>query len=66
MTAKIQLPGGGFSKKLVAVPKSNILLITNVLNKNYHVFDLDKNKVVQTIPTNITVSDLQLLNRKVK
>ena len=63
---KIQLPGGGFSKKLVPVPKSNLVLVTNVLNKNYHVVDLSKNTVVQTVPTNVTISDLQLLNRKVE
>ncbi len=66
MIAQVQLPGGGFSKKLVEVPKSDVLLITNVLNKNYHVFDLNKNTVLQTVPTNITISDLELLNRKVK
>lgn len=66
MTAQVKLPGGGFSKKLVRVPNSNILLITNVLNKNYHVFDMDKNTVIQTVPANVTISDMELLNRKVK
>ena len=64
--SKVQLPGGGFSKKIVLVPKSNIMLITNVLDKKYHVYDYKKNTVLQTIPSAVTISDLQLINRKVK
>lgn len=66
LVSKVQLPGGGFSKKLVVVPKSNIMLITNVLNKKYHVYDYKKNTVLQTVPSAVVISDMQLLNKKVK
>ena len=66
LTAKITIPEGGFSKKIIVLPKSDTLLITNVSNKKYHVFDMRNNTIVQTLPTAVTISDMEILNRKVK
>ena len=63
---KYTIPGGGFSKKIVMIPNSNNLLITNVSEKKYHVYDIAKNVVIQTVSLPINISDLQLLNRKIK
>ncbi len=60
----LQLPAGGFSKKLVVVPNSNLLLITNVSDKKYYVYDMVKNTILQTVQTSVYINDLQLLNKR--
>lgn len=62
----VKFPNKGFSKKLVTVPGSNLLLITNVTDKKYYVYDMKKNAVLQTVNTPIFVNDLQLLNKSLK
>ena len=39
---QVRFPAQGFSKKLVHVPNTNILLITNVSDKRYFVYDYEK------------------------
>ena len=56
----------GFSKQLFKVPDSNIALITNVSDKKYFVFDLDSEKVIQTVPTDYFINNLKLLSNSVR
>lgn len=65
MISQVKLPGNGFSKKLVKLPNANIILITNVSDKKYYVFDMNKNAIIQTVNTNMYINDLQFMNRKV-
>lgn len=53
----------GFVRKMVSVPNTNLLLITNISNKKYYVYDTVSNKVLQTVDTYVYVNDLQLINR---
>ena len=60
----LKLPEVGFSKKLVRVDGSNVLLITNVTDKKYYVYDFVKNSVLQSVNTSVYINDLQLLNKR--
>ena len=62
----IELATNGFCKKMLKVPNSKSILITNITNKNYMVFDLEQNKVIQTVETPVYVNDLQIMNKKLK
>lgn len=65
MIAQVKLSENGFSKKLVKLPDADVLLITNVTDKKYYVYDMNKNAVLQTVDTNMFINDLQFMNRKV-
>ncbi len=60
----LKLPESGFSKKLIRVEGSNILLVTNVTEKKYYVYDFVKNSVLQAVNTSVYINDLQLLNKR--
>lgn len=66
LSEAVKFQNKGFSKKLVRVPNTNLLLITNVSDKKYYVYDMSKNSVLQTVNTPIYVNDLQLLNKRLK
>ncbi|MBS4760679.1 MAG: hypothetical protein KHX03_08300 [Clostridium sp.] len=66
METIVKLPSTGFSKKLVQVPNTNILLITNVTDKKYLVYDMKTNTVLQTVTTPLFINDLQLINKRLK
>ena len=62
----VKLETGGFSNKILPVPDSNYAIITNAADKKYFVFDLEQNKVVQTVPTAIKINNIKLLNKVMK
>ena len=62
----IKLSNKGFSKKLINIPNTNILLITNVTDKKYFVYDIVKNTVLQTVDTPVFVNDMQIINKSLK
>lgn len=64
VVSQLKLPAQGFCKKLVKVPSSNLLLITNVSDKKYFVYDIEKNTILQTVNTSVYINDLQLLNKR--
>lgn len=66
MESVFKLPSSGFSKKMVTVPGSNLLLITNVSDKKYFVYDMTKNTVLQSVSTPLFINDLQLINKRLK
>lgn len=66
MEATINISDKGFIKDILRVPGSNLLLITNIPEKKYYVFDMTKNQVIQTVPTAINVNNLKIMNVSVK
>lgn len=60
---KEELPVGGFSKAITAVPNSNLAIITNMADLKYVVYDLDRNKAIQTLPINDYVNTVTILER---
>ena len=58
--------GKGFLKKMIQIPNSDMLLITNISEKKYYIYDIKKNSIVQTVNTDVFINDLQLLNNSVK
>lgn len=66
INAKVTIPGGGFSKKLIKVQDADYLLITNLLQKKYFVFDMKTNSIINSVSLPVVMSDFQLLNRRVK
>lgn len=66
MVTRVKLPSDGFSKKLVKVPDTNIILITNVTDKKYFVYDTEKNAILQTVKTSVYINDLMLMNKRLK
>lgn len=56
----------GFLKKIVKVPDSTLLLITNVTERKYFVYDYEKNRILQTVNTPVYINDLQLINKRLK
>ena len=61
-----KLNTNGFSNRILPVPNSNYAIITNASDKKYFVYDLDKNEVVQTVPTAININNIKLLNKVMK
>ena len=53
----------GFSKSFAPVPNSNLAVITNMANLKYVVFDMDKNKAIQTLPINEYINTITILER---
>ncbi len=64
MKTTLKLPQNGFTKKLVPVSNSNLLLITNVTEKKYYVYDMKTNSVLQTVSTPLYINDLKLINKR--
>ena len=62
----IKLSDKGFSKKLVLMDNDNVFLITNVLDKNYTVFDYTTDSIVKTVNTTVYINDLKIMNKGVK
>lgn len=58
-----KLPVDGFSKAFSPVPNSNLAVITNMANLKYVVFDMDKNKSIQTLPINEYINSITILER---
>ena len=58
-----KLPVDGFSKAFSPVPNSNLAVITNMANLKYVVFDMDKNKSIQTLPINEYINTITILER---
>lgn len=58
-----KLPTEGFSKAFAPVPNSNLAVITNMSNLKYVIYDMDKNKAVQTIPINDYINTITILDR---
>lgn len=61
-----KLSTNGFSKQIVKIPNSELAIITNAVDKKYFVFDLNKNTVIQTVPTVSPVNNLKLINKPLK
>ena len=58
-----ELPVGGFSKAFSPVPNSNLAVITNMADLKYVVFDMDKNRAIQTLPINEYINTITILER---
>ena len=61
-----KLETNGFTNKIIPVPDSSYAVITNASDKEYFVYDLDKNEVVQTVPTAINIYNIKLINKVMK
>ncbi|MCD7879072.1 MAG: hypothetical protein LUG16_03965, partial [Candidatus Gastranaerophilales bacterium] len=58
-----KLPVDGFSKSFTPVPGSNLSVITNMSDLKYVVYDMDKNKAVQTLPVSEYINMITILER---
>lgn len=61
--ASVKLPVDGFSKSFTPVPNSNLAVITNMADLKYVVYDMEKNKAVQTLPINDYINTITILDR---
>lgn len=61
-----KLDTNGFSNRILPVKNSSYAIITNASDKKYFVYDLDKNEVVQTVPTAININNIKLINKVLK
>ncbi len=61
--SSVKLPVDGFSKSFSIVPDSNLALITNMSDLKYVVFDMSKEKPVQTIPISEYINMITVLER---
>lgn len=62
----IKLPINGFCNKISRLNNnSNIALITNVVEKNYLIFDLDKKKTIQKVPIDTNLSDIVIVEKSI-
>ena len=62
----IKLPISGFCNKITKINEnSNIALITNVVEKNYLIFDLDKKKTIQKVPIDANLSDIVIVEKNI-
>ena len=62
----IKLPINGFCNKITRLNNnSNIALITNVVEKNYLIFDLDKKKTIQKVPIDTNLSDIVIVEKNI-
>ena len=58
-----KLPVGGFSKSFTPVPNSNLAVITNMADLKYVVYDMDKDKALQTLPVSEYINMITILDR---
>lgn len=62
----IKLPISGFCNKITKINEnSNIALITNVVEKNYLIFDLDKKRTIQKVPIDTNLSDIVIVEKNI-
>lgn len=54
----------GFAKAFTPVPDSNLAVITNMANYKYAVYDMEKDKVLQTQPVNDYINMITILERR--
>ncbi len=59
-----KLPVDGFSKAFSPVPNSNLAVITNMADLKYVVYDMDKEKAIQTLPISEYINTIIILERK--
>ncbi len=59
----IPLKIGGFSTKLNPIKNSNMVIITNVMEKKYALFDLEQQKVLQINPIDVPISTITVVNQ---
>ena len=59
----IPLKIAGFSTKFNPIKNTNMVIITNVVEKKYVVFDLEKQKVLQINPIDVPISTLTVVNQ---
>lgn len=58
-----KLPVDGFSKAFSPVPDSNLAVITNMSDLKYVVYDMEKDKALQTLPISDYVNMITILDR---
>ena len=58
-----KLPVEGFSKAFTPISNSNYAVITNMSDFKYVVYDMEKNKAVQTLPISDYVNMITILDR---
>ena len=58
-----KLPVDGFSKSFTPVPNSDLAVITNMADLKYVVYDMGKDKAVQTLPINDYINMITILDR---
>lgn len=61
--SNVKLPVDGFSKSFTPVPNSNLSVVTNMSDLKYVVFDMEKEKPLQTLPINEYVNTITILER---
>ncbi len=62
----IKLPINGFCNKISRLNDiSNIAIITNVVEKNYLIFDLDKKRTIQKVPIDTNISDIAIVEKDI-
>ena len=66
ITDLIDLNTAGFSTKIYRLKNTNIALITDTKTNKYSVLDLDKKQVIKTNIIEIPVSEIVVVNRKLK
>lgn len=59
----VKLPVDGFSKSFTPVPNSNLAVITNMADLKYVVYDMEKDKAIQTLPINDYINTITILDR---
>ena len=59
----VDLPIGGFSKKLTQVDKSNYVIISNAREEKYLIYDLNTNSTIQQVPLNTKINNLVIIEK---
>ena len=59
----IDLPIGGFSKKITRVDKTNYVVLSNAREEKYLIFDLDTYSTVQQVPINTKINNLVIIEK---
>ena len=63
MVKTVDLPIGGFSKKLTQVDKTNYVIISNAREEKYLIYDLNTNSTVQQVPLNTKINNLVIIEK---
>lgn len=61
--SSVKLPVDGFSKAFTPVPNSDLAVVTNMSDLKYVVFDMAKEKPIQTLPINEYINTITILER---
>ncbi len=59
-----KLPVEGFSKSFTPITGSSLAVITNMGDLKYVVYDMDKEKAIQTLPISEYINSITILDRK--